>query len=65
MDDLCYACDGTGERDCLSGARCLECGGTGWAQETEDPAETMSLQELFVYEKQADELTAALAKEMA
>lgn len=34
--DLCYHCDGTGERDFLSGAACRECGGTGWREETED-----------------------------
>lgn len=27
--DLCSYCDGTGERDFLSGARCHECNGTG------------------------------------
>lgn len=33
MDDLCYYCDGTGERDFLSGAKCYECNGTGWIEE--------------------------------
>lgn len=28
--DICPYCDGTGERDFLSGARCYECNGTGW-----------------------------------
>lgn len=28
--DFCYACDGTGERDFLSGAKCYDCNGTGW-----------------------------------
>jgi len=27
--DICPHCDGTGERDFLSGARCFECGGSG------------------------------------
>lgn len=30
--DICYHCDGTGERDFLSGARCYECNGTGWRE---------------------------------
>lgn len=35
---LCPNCDGTGERDFLSGARCYECNGTGWVNEDEvDP----------------------------
>ncbi len=33
--DLCYYCDGTGERDFLSGAPCHECNGTGWREDTE------------------------------
>lgn len=33
MYDLCYACDGTGERDFLSGAACYECNGTGMRPE--------------------------------
>ncbi len=33
MDDFCYVCDGTGERDFLSGAKCYECNGTGWMPE--------------------------------
>ncbi len=28
--DLCPVCDGSGERDCLSGAKCYECNGTGF-----------------------------------
>lgn len=35
MDD-CTSCDGTGERDWLSGARCYECNGTGIAKD-DDP----------------------------
>lgn len=31
--DICYRCDGTGERDFLSGAPCYECGGTGWLED--------------------------------
>ena len=27
--DICPICDGTGERDFLSGAKCYECNGTG------------------------------------
>lgn len=27
--DICYDCDGTGERDWLSGAPCRRCDGTG------------------------------------
>lgn len=34
--DFCYHCDGTGERDWLSGAPCYECGGTGWREERDD-----------------------------
>lgn len=34
-DDICWACDGTGERDWLSGARCYDCGGTGWIEDRE------------------------------
>ncbi len=34
--DLCYYCDGTGERDPISGARCWECGGTGVREEPDD-----------------------------
>jgi len=34
--DFCYACDGTGERDFLSGAKCYDCDGTGWIEEPED-----------------------------
>lgn len=36
MGDLCYHCDGTGERDWLSGARCYECDGTGWKDDPLD-----------------------------
>lgn len=36
MGDLCYYCDGTGERDFLSGAPCHECGGTGWRDDPPD-----------------------------
>ena len=35
MSDICYYCDGTGERDFLSGARCHECNGTGWKDDDE------------------------------
>lgn len=31
--DFCYHCDGTGERNWLSGAPCYECNGTGWKDE--------------------------------
>lgn len=34
--DICPACDGTGERDFLSGARCYECNGTGWREYPDD-----------------------------
>ena len=34
--DICYHCDGTGERDFLSGAPCHECNGTGLREEPED-----------------------------
>ena len=34
--DICYHCDGTGERDLLSGARCYECNGTGIKPEPPD-----------------------------
>ena len=64
MGDICHHCDGTGERDFLSGARCLECNGTGWIEEPEDPWESMSLQELAEYEQQMDELTQQLNREM-
>ena len=30
MSDICPHCDGPGERDFLSGARCYECDGAGW-----------------------------------
>lgn len=36
MGDLCYYCDGTGERDFLSGARCLYCNRTGWRDEPDE-----------------------------
>lgn len=32
-EDICYACDGTGERNPFSGERCRECGGTGWRED--------------------------------
>lgn len=35
IGDFCYHCDGTGERDFLSGARCYECNGTGWVEDRE------------------------------
>lgn len=34
--DICPHCDGSGERDFLSGARCYECNGRG-VIEDEDP----------------------------
>jgi len=37
--DICPACDGTGERCFLSGARCYECNGTGVREDT-DPDES-------------------------
>lgn len=37
--DFCYACDGTGERDWLSGAPCYDCGGSGWREDNEPPVE--------------------------
>jgi len=58
MGDVCYYCDGTGERDFLSGAPCHECNGTGWKEEEEDPRESMSLQELIEYEEQMDAMYA-------
>lgn len=64
MGDICQRCDGTGERDVLSGARCLECNGTGWIEEPEEPWESMSLAELAEYEEQIDELTQQLNREM-
>lgn len=33
--DICPRCEGTGERDFLSGARCYECNGTGWREDPE------------------------------
>jgi DnaJ-class molecular chaperone len=33
--DICPHCDGTGERDFLSGAKCYECNGTGIREETD------------------------------
>lgn len=33
--DFCYHCDGTGEREWLSGAPCYECGGSGWREDEE------------------------------
>lgn len=54
MSDLCYRCDGTGERDFLSGATCPDCNGTGWCDDA-DPLEEISLEELREYEQQTDE----------
>ena len=34
--DFCYACDGTGERDFLSGAKCYDCNGTGWIEDLDE-----------------------------
>jgi len=34
--DFCYACDGTGERDFLSGAKCYHCDGTGWRDDFDE-----------------------------
>lgn len=36
MSDFCYACDGTGERDWLSGAPCFDCNGTGWREDRDE-----------------------------
>mgnify|MGYP007100072634 CR=1 FL=1 len=36
MGDICLACDGTGDRDFLSGAPCRECNGTGWRYEPDE-----------------------------
>lgn len=36
MSDICYACDGTGDRCFLSAAPCRECGGTGWLDDEEE-----------------------------
>ncbi len=33
--DFCWACDGTGDRDWLSGAPCYKCNGTGWLEDHE------------------------------
>ena len=38
MSDICPHCDGSGERDFLSGAKCYECDGTGWKEDS-DPDE--------------------------
>lgn len=51
MDDLCYACDGTGERDFLSGASCLECNGTGWRDMPEPEYEAWVWDELMQEEQ--------------
>lgn len=34
--DFCYACDGTGERNWISGAPCYECGGSGWREDDDE-----------------------------
>lgn len=34
MFDICPNCNGTGERDFLSGARCYYCDGTGTIEDT-------------------------------
>lgn len=41
--DLCPECDGTGERDTWSGARCHECNGKGWVRDEDDSALITSL----------------------
>lgn len=33
--DICPICDGTGERDTFSGAKCYECNGTGFCQDVD------------------------------
>lgn len=35
--DICWECDGTGERCFISGARCLTCNGTGVIYEDDEP----------------------------
>ena len=34
--DICYVCDGTGERNPFSGERCLACNGTGWREDRDE-----------------------------
>ena len=41
MEDICYFCDGTGERDFLSGATCHVCHGSGWIPDAEEPDESL------------------------
>lgn len=36
---ICAYCDGTGERDFLSGARCYHCDGKGYVEESDDDFE--------------------------
>ena len=36
MCDICPKCDGTGDRDFLTGARCWECNGTGIIEDCDD-----------------------------
>lgn len=36
FSSVCPDCDGTGERDWLSGARCYECKGTGFVDDDEE-----------------------------
>lgn len=42
--DICPHCDGTGERDFLSGARCYECGGTGMIEDRDPDDEYLDEQ---------------------
>jgi DnaJ-class molecular chaperone len=46
-EDICYACDGTGERCWLSGAPCFYCNGTGWIHQPEWTDEDSDLWEEF------------------
>lgn len=52
MDDFCYVCDGTGERDFISGAKCYECNGIGWIDRDDEPEFTDEEQE--EYEREMD-----------
>lgn len=54
--DICWHCDGSGERDFLSGARCYECNGTGWIEEEDEPWVNMTDEELAEYERKMDEI---------
>lgn len=56
MDDFCYYCDGTGERDFLSGAKCYECNGTGWVDRDDEPELTYQEQDELdeFYSREAD-----------